>query len=98
MRPSRLQALLLQAPVLVVSLVLLLIPAVLFLLTSISAPSPFQLNLGGWRISNYRDVFSNAAYRTEAVRSVELALQTTLWSTLGGFVLAYWMVFRARRK
>lgn len=98
MRPSRLHAIALQGPVLAAVLALLVLPALLFLLYSFSGAVSFEVGLGNWTTSNYSDVLNDRTYRTETLRSLAIGAQTTLWSTLGGFVLAYWLTFRARRK
>lgn len=97
MRPSRLQGLLLQGPVVATVCGLLALPTVLLLLNSLSQSQIFQVQLGGWQPSNYLNAVEDVGYRTEALRSLLIGLQTTLSSTLGGFALAYWVRFRAKR-
>jgi spermidine/putrescine transport system permease protein len=51
----------------------------------------------GFTFDNYRKVVSTPLYRTYAVNTFLIAAPTALLSVIGGFVLAYFLAFRARR-
>jgi len=46
---------------------------------------------------NYADVLRSHLYRTYALNTLMIAAPTALLSTVGGYVLAYYLVFRAGR-
>jgi spermidine/putrescine transport system permease protein len=51
----------------------------------------------GFTLDNYRKVVSTPLYRTYAVNTFLIAAPTAVLSVIGGFVLAYFLAFRARR-
>src|SRR5207245_1970571 len=51
----------------------------------------------GFTWDNYRAVVTTPLYRTYAVNTFLIAAPTALFSVIGGFVLAYFLAFRARR-
>ena len=48
-------------------------------------------------LGNYRQVFTTSTYRTYAVNTFLIAGPTAVLSVVGGYVLAYFLAFRARR-
>ena len=51
----------------------------------------------GFTIDNYRQVVTTPLYRTYALNTFLIAAPTALLSVIGGYVLAYFLAFRARR-
>ena len=97
MKPTRAQALLLQTPVVACILVFVAAPTLLLFAAAFSPGGLFRLDLGEWSTSSFDAVLSNDAHGTQLVRSIIIGLATTLFSVLGGYTLAHWVVFRARR-
>jgi spermidine/putrescine transport system permease protein len=51
----------------------------------------------GFTVDNYTQVFTSSLYRRFALNTVLIAGPTAMLSVIGGYVLAYFMAFRARR-
>jgi spermidine/putrescine transport system permease protein len=51
----------------------------------------------GATIDNYRDVLKSSLYRKYAFNTVLIAAPTALLAVVGGYVLAYFLAFRAKR-
>jgi spermidine/putrescine transport system permease protein len=98
MRPTKLEAFLLESPVVVAMAVLLAVPTALLLLVGFSEAGPFEVTVGGWNTSAFSSIFESHALRVQFVRSLEIGLLTTFFSVTLGFGLAYWAVFRAKRR
>ena len=97
MRPSRAQALLLQAPVIACMLLLVAAPTLLLLATAFSPGGLFRIELGDWGLGAIDTVVGDDAHATQLTRSIVIGLATTAFSVTGGFALAYWVVFRSTR-
>lgn len=97
MNPTRGQALLLQAPVVACIGVFVAAPTILLLAAAFSPGGLFRVDLGEWSTSSFSAVLSNEAHGTQLTRSIILGLSTTVFSAVGGYALAHWVVFKSRR-
>jgi spermidine/putrescine transport system permease protein len=79
----------------------LLLFAVIVPVGMLFAFSFFHLHLlepvPGFTVDNYRRVVTTRLYRTYAVNTLLIAAPTAALAVIGGYVLAYFLAFRARR-
>jgi spermidine/putrescine transport system permease protein len=74
--------------------VVLIVPGVILLLYSFYGFSLYQVH-PGLHLDWYRQIFSDHIYRTVAGNTLAIALPTTAISVIGGYAIAYYLVFYA---
>jgi spermidine/putrescine transport system permease protein len=74
--------------------VVMIVPAVILLLYSFYGFSLYQIQ-PGFHLDWYHQVISQSIYRTVAGNTLAIALPVTAISVLGGYAIAYYLVFEA---
>jgi spermidine/putrescine transport system permease protein len=72
----------------------MVIPAAILLLYSFYGFSLYQIH-PGFHLEWYQQVFSQSLYRTVAGNTLAIALPVTAISVVGGYLIAYYLVFHA---
>ena len=97
MRVNRPLAALLVTPLGALLTAAMLVPAVILLLYSFYGFSLYQVE-PGFHLEWYHQVFSQSIYRTVAVNTLAIAFPVTAISVVGGYLIAYYLVFHASRR
>jgi spermidine/putrescine transport system permease protein len=77
--------------------VAMIVPAILLLLYSFYGFSVYQIQ-PGFHLEWYNQVFSQSIYRTVAGNTLAIAGPVTAISVVGGYAIAYYVVFEAGRR
>jgi len=97
MRVRRLTSVLLGMPSSAVLLLGALGPAVILLVYSFYGYALFRIT-PGFHVEWYRQIIDDHLYRVVARSTLAIAVPTTLISTVGGYAIAHYIVFIARRR
>ena len=96
MRISRRLAVVLVLPLSLLLIVGGLVPAGILFVYSFYDYSLFQIS-PAFHITWYREILSNPVYRTVTRNTLAIALPTVLATVAGGYTIAYYLAFRAKR-
>ena len=96
MRISRRLAAVLLSPLSLLLIVGGLIPAAILFVYSFYDYSLFLIT-PAFHFAWYRTIFSDPVYRTVAWNTIAIALPTVLISVAGGYAIAYYLAFKAKR-
>ena len=94
---SRRLAAFLLTPLGALLLLAVTIPAAMLLAFSFFRINELLQLVPGFTVGNYRSVLTTPLYRSYAWNTLLIAAPTALLAVLGGYVLAYYLAFRARR-
>jgi spermidine/putrescine transport system permease protein len=96
MRISRRLAVVLALPLSLLLIVGGLVPAGILFVYSFYDYSLFQI-YRGFHTTWYREIVSNPVYRTVTWNTLAIAIPTVLATVVGGYTIAYYLAFKAKR-
>jgi len=96
MRISRRLAVVLVLPLSLLLIVGGLVPSGILFVYSFYDYSLFQI-YRGFHTTWYREIFSNPVYRTVTWNTLAIAVPTVIATVVGGYTIAYYLAFKARR-
>lgn len=96
MRMSRRLSVVLVSPLSLLLIAGGLVPVSILFVYSFYDYSLFQIS-PAFHLTWYREVFSNPVYRTVTWNTFAIALPTVIASVTGGYTIAYYLAFKARR-
>ncbi|HVZ15169.1 MAG TPA: ABC transporter permease [Bauldia sp.] len=92
----RLSAVVLGAPLAVLLAAGVIVPAAIFLAYSFFGFSMYEIK-PGFDVHWYRQILTGGVYGAVALNTLAIAVPTTLVSVIGGYAIAYYIVFAAGR-
>src|SRR4051812_16652770 len=93
---TRISALILGAPLALLLTAGVIAPAVIFFVYSFFGFSMYEIQ-PGFHLDWYREILTGTVYRMVALNTLAIALPTTIASVIGGYAIAYHIVFDAGR-
>ena len=86
----------LGAPLAVLLVAGVIVPATIFFVYSFFGFSMFEIK-PGFDLEWYRQIVTNRVYQAVAVNTLAIAVPTTMLAVVGGYAIAYYIVFEAGR-